>query len=96
MATASSKEAKKNIESWRSFPLDDWTRLRASNALERIMGEIRRRTRVVGNFSDGKSALMLVAAGLRHIAGTKWGRPVYLDMARLHETEQAAGEVAVA
>ena len=37
------------------------------------MREIRRRTRVVGVFPDGKSALMLAAARLRHIAGTQWG-----------------------
>ena len=30
-------------------------------------------TRVVGAFPDGQSALMLVAARLRHVAGTKWG-----------------------
>ena len=56
--------------------------------LERIMREIRRRTRVVGNFPDGRSALMLVAARLRHIAGTKWGKRQYLDMERLREQER--------
>ena len=30
--------------------------------------------RAVGAFPDGKSALMLAAARLRHVAGTKWGR----------------------
>jgi len=49
------------------------------------MREIRRRTRVVGAFPDGNSALMLVAARLRHIAGTKWGTRKYLDMSRLDE-----------
>jgi hypothetical protein len=34
---------------------------------------VRRRTRVVGAFPDGQSALMLVAARLRHVAATKWG-----------------------
>ena len=34
-------------------------------------------------FPDGQSALMLVAARLRHIAGTKWGTRRYLDMDRL-------------
>ncbi len=34
---------------------------------------IRRRTRVVGSFPDGNSALMLVCARLRHVAGTQWG-----------------------
>jgi len=82
--------------SYMAFPREHWTRLRTNNVLERIMREIRRRTRVVGNFPDGKSALMLVAARLRHIAGTKWGRRVYLDMARLSELEQAAIEMPVA
>ncbi|QDU57208.1 hypothetical protein Pan181_34220 [Aeoliella mucimassa] len=48
--------------------------------------EIRRRTRVVGAFPDGNSALMLVAARLRRMAGTKWSTRKYLDMDRLQET----------
>ena len=44
------------------------------------MREIRRRTRVVGNFPDGKSAMLLVAARLRHIAGSRWGAKKYMDM----------------
>jgi putative transposase len=72
-----------------AFPREHWTRLRTNNLLERIMREIRRRTRVVGNFPDGESALMLVAARLRHIAGTKWGTRRYVDMSRLRE--QALG-----
>ena len=43
-----------------SFPREHWTRLRTNNSLERIMKEIRRRTRVVGAFPDGNSPLMLV------------------------------------
>jgi transposase-like protein len=54
-----------------------------NNPLERIIREIRRRTRVVGAFPDGNSALMLVAARLRHIASTKWGKRRYLAMERL-------------
>ena len=71
--------------SYMAFPREHWTRIRTNNPLERIMREIRRRTRVVGAFPDGNSALMLVAARLRHIAGTKWGTRKYLDMARLSE-----------
>ena len=82
--------------SYMAFPREHWTRIRTNNVLERIMREIRRRTRVVGNFPDGKSALMLVAARLRHIVGTKWGKRVYLDMERLREVKQAADEVAIA
>jgi len=71
--------------SYMAFPREHWTRVRTNNVLERIMREIRRRTRVVGNFPDGHAALILVAARLRHIAGTKWGDRVYLDMSRLRE-----------
>lgn len=51
------------------------------------MKEIRRRTRVVGAFPDGHSALMLTAARLRHIAGTKWGTRKYLCMEKLQQFE---------
>jgi transposase-like protein len=70
------------------FPTEHWRRIRTNNPMERIMREIRRRTRVVGAFPDGRSALMLVAARLRHIAGTRWGTRKYLDMDRLKEQDQ--------
>ena len=78
--------------SYMAFPREHWVRIRTNNPLERIMREIRRRTRVVGAFPDGKSALMLVAARLRHIAGTKWGTRKYMDMTRLTEQQQEATE----
>src|SRR5690606_17535715 len=59
--------------SYMSFPREHWTRLRTNNPLERVMKEIKRRTKVVGSFPDGRSALMLSAARLRHVAGTRWG-----------------------
>lgn len=61
--------------SYTEIPREHWRKIRTNNSLERVMKEIRRRTRVVGAFPDGKSALMLVAARLRHIAGTHWGIP---------------------
>lgn len=70
-----------------NFPSSHWRRIRTNNPLERIMREIRRRTNVVGAFPDGNSALMLVAARLRHIAGTKWSSKRYLNMQLLHEQE---------
>jgi len=82
--------------SYMAFPREHWTRIRTNNVLERIMREIRRRTRVVGNFPDGKSAVMLVAARLRHIAGTRWGKRVYLDMDRLREVKQTEAPITVA
>ena len=70
-----------------SFPPPHWRRIRTNNPLERIMREIRRRTRVVGAFPDGKSALMLAAARLRHIAGTQWGTKRYLRMGLLRDLD---------
>jgi len=63
-----------------AYPSTHWRQIRTNNPLERIIREIRRRTRVVGAFPDGRSALMLVAARLRHIASTKWGKRRYLVM----------------
>ena len=68
--------------SYYAMPQEHWRCLRTHNPLERLMREIRRRTRVVGDFPDGKSSLMLVAAQLRHVAGTRWGTKCYLQMNR--------------
>ena len=73
-----------------AFPEEHWRRIRTNNPLERLMREIRRRTRVVGAFPDGTSCLNLAAARLRHIAGTNWSTKRYLSMEALmqHETKQ--------
>jgi transposase-like protein len=76
--------------SYYAFPSEHQRSLRTNNPLERLMREIRRRTRVVGAFPDGNSALILVAARLRHVVGTQWGRKRYLDMGRLRDLDQAA------
>ena len=88
------KEAAKKVQesiaetlSFYDFPRAHRIRIRTNNGLERIMKEIRRRTRVVGAFPDGHSALMLCAARLRHIAGTQWGSKRYLNMKLLKEQE---------
>ncbi len=76
-----------------NFPREHWRNLRTNNPLERLIREVRRRTKVVGSFPDGHSALMLVAARLRYVTGTKWGLRRYLDMNRLkdkHSEEQTA------
>jgi len=77
-----------------SFPPSHWRCIRTNNPLERIMREIRRRTRVVGAFPDGNSALMLAAARLRHIAGTQWGRKRYLKMELLKDLDVPETHVA--
>jgi transposase-like protein len=71
--------------SYYAMPSEHWRCLRTNNPLERLNREIRRRTRVVGAFPDGQSALMLVAARLRHVAATRWGTKRYLQMDRLAE-----------
>ena len=75
-----------------AFPDSHWIKLRTNNPLERIMREIRRRTRVVGAFPDGKSCLNLAAARLRHIAGTQWATRKYMNMTPLF-ADQTQGAV---
>jgi putative transposase len=79
------EEGAKETLSYYDFPSQHWRSLRTNNPLERLMREIRRRTRVVGAFPDGQSALMLVAARLRHVSATRWGTRQYLNMGRLTE-----------
>ncbi len=67
------------------FPSQHWTRIRTNNTLERLNREIKRRTRAIGAFPDGNSALMLVCARLRHVAGTDWGVKRYMNMDHLME-----------
>ena len=78
------------------FPRPHWRKIRTNNPLERIMREIRRRTRVVGAFPDGQSCLNLAAARLRHIAGTQWSTKRYMNMRPLYQAEQTETEVNVA
>ena len=66
------------------------TGLSVETDMHEILKEVRRRTRVVGAFPDGHSALMLVAARLRHIAGTKWGTKKYLDVELLKNLSRSA------
>lgn len=45
----------------------------------------RHRTRVVGMFPDGESALMLVAVRLKYVADSEWRSRRYLDVSLLKE-----------
>ena len=54
------------------------------NPLERIMKEIRRRTKVVEAFPDGQSCLNLAAVRLRHIVGSKWSIRKYMNIAPVY------------
>lgn len=89
-----SKAAKKvedGIEetlTYMDFPTQHWTRLRTNNAIERLNREIKRRTKAIGAFPDGQSALMLVCARLRHVAATSWGARRYMNMDHLFNPEE--------
>ena len=91
------KEAAKKVEdgieetlTYCDFPSEHWSRIRTNNVIERLNREIRRRTRVVGCFPDGNSALMLVCARLRHVAGTQWGNKKYMNMKHLEASQDDA------
>ena len=91
------KEAARKVEdgieetlTYCDFPSEHWTRIRTNNVIERLNREIRRRTRVVGTFPDGNSALMLVCARLRHVAGTQWGNKKYMNMKHLEAAVEDA------
>ena len=77
-----------------NYPQAHWIKLKTNNPMERIMREIRRRTKVVGAFPDGESALMLVSARLRHIASTTWGTRRYMSMDWLNEHDMEAQRIA--
>jgi transposase-like protein len=97
------KEAAQKIEdsiletlTYMDFPYAHWSKLRSNNVIERLNREIRRRTRVVGTFPDGNSALMLVCARLRHVASKAWGTKRYMNINHLYdmqkeESNQVAG-----
>jgi transposase-like protein len=90
------KEAAKKLDdgieetlAYMNFPYEHWNRIRTNNAIERLNREIKRRTKVVGTFPDGQSALMLVCARLRHVAGTQWGVKLYMNMKHLDQMQSA-------
>jgi transposase-like protein len=71
-----------------SFPEAHWPRLRTTNGLERLHGEIKRRIRAAGAFPDRASALRLITAVAIKVT-TIWGDRRYLDMSLL-ETQEVA------
>ena len=77
------RDSIKETLTFMDFPEEHWMRIRTNNTLERINREIKRRTKVVGTFPDGESALMLVCARLRHVASSDWGTKRDLNMEHL-------------
>ena len=81
------RESWLNFFTYMDFPTEHWSRIRTNNLTERVNREIRRRTRAIGAFPDGNSALMLVCARLRHVAASEWGSKRYMDMEHLFKME---------
>jgi len=69
-----------------AFPREHWHRIRSTNGLERLHGEIKRRTRAVGAFPDRVSALRLVTAVALQVTAI-WTDRRYLDMSLLKTKE---------
>ena len=89
------KEAAKKVSesinetlTYYDFLSKHWMKIRTNNTIEHLNREIRRRTRVVGTFPDGNSALMLVCARLRYVAGTQLGNKKYMNMMHLEVNEE--------
>jgi transposase-like protein len=72
-----------------AFPKSHWVRIRSTNGLERLHGEIKRRTRAVGAFPDRDSALRLVTAVALQVTSV-WSDRRYLDMSELDRTNRHA------
>jgi transposase-like protein len=76
-----------------AFTREHWHRIRSTNGLERLHGEIKRRTRAVGAFPDRASALRLVTAGALQVTAI-WSDRRYLDMSLLKPKEAAEAKAA--
>jgi putative transposase len=55
-------EARDDLCAFATFPGSHWSKIWSSNSIERVNGEIKRRTRVVGIFPNDASALRLITA----------------------------------
>lgn len=96
--SAAAKKVTEGIEetlTFMEFPSQHWSRIRTSNMLERVNREIKRRTRAIGTFPDGQSALMLVCARLRHVACSEWGTKRYMNMDHIREMDAELAELPV-
>ena len=81
------QEGIEETQTYMDFPPQHWTRIRTKNTIERLNREIKRRTKAIGTFPDGESALMLVCARLRHVSGSQWGTRHYKNMEHLSKPE---------
>ncbi len=95
--SAAAKKLQDGIEetlTYMDFPTQHWSRIKTNNTIERLNREIKRRTKAIGAFPDGQSALMLVCARLRHVAGTQWGVRRYMNMEHLRNMGIGSDDIA--
>ncbi len=76
-----------------AFPREHWHRIRSTNGLERLHGEVKRRTKAIGAFPDRASALRLVTAVALQVTAI-WADRRYLDMSLLKSKEVAIAKAA--
>jgi putative transposase len=55
-------EAETDVLAYMSFPAEHWSKLHSTNGLERLNGEVKRRTEVVGIFPNDDAIVRLVGA----------------------------------
>lgn len=74
-----------------AFPAAHWKRIRTTNGIERLHGEIKRRTKAAGAFPDRASALRLITAVASKVT-MKWSDRRYVDVSLLdkQDMDQAA------
>lgn len=66
-----------------ALPSQHWTKLKTNTPMECLLREVRRRTKRVGAFPNGQSALILVAARLWHVSAPQWGLRKYVNVGLL-------------
>jgi len=76
-----------------AFAREHWHRIRSTNGLERLHGEIKRRTRAVGAFPDRASALRLITAVALQVTAI-WTDRRYLDMSLLQSKKVVVAKAA--
>jgi len=62
-------EAETDVLAYKSFPPQHRTKVRSSNPIERLNGEIKRQTKVVGIFSNERAIVRLIGGILLELNG---------------------------
>ena len=76
-----------------AFPKEHWRRIRSTNGLERLHGEIKRRIKSIGAFPDRSSALRLITAVALQVTAI-WSDRRYLDFTQHVEVKASRNEPA--